>query len=56
MPEIRTRTTLAVVTMLVLCAGFLAAQTTSNALYLDPSQPVDARVSDLIGKMTLEAL
>src|SRR5260221_4388848 len=54
MPEIRTRTILAVVTIVILCSSFLPSQTTSIALYLDPTQPVDARVSDLIGKMTLE--
>jgi beta-glucosidase len=54
MPKIRTRTTLAVVTILVLAATYLPAQTSSSALYLDPSQRVDARVTDLIGKMTLE--
>ncbi len=54
MPEIRTRTILALVTFLVLGASFLTAQTASNALYLDPTQPVDARVADLVGKMTLE--
>ena len=54
MPQIRTRTVLTFVTILVLFAGFLTAQTDSNALYLDPSQPVEARVTDLIGKMTLE--
>jgi beta-glucosidase len=30
------------------------AQTAGGALYLDPSQPVNVRVDDLIGKMTLE--
>ena len=31
----------------------LAAQS-DKALYLDPSRPIDARVDDLIGRMTLE--
>jgi beta-glucosidase len=31
-----------------------AAQTASAALYLDPSQPTDVRVDDLIKRMTLE--
>ena len=31
-----------------------AAQTTTNAPFLDPSQPIDVRVSDLVGRMTLE--
>ena len=30
------------------------AQTGSPALYMDPSQPIDARVDDLIHRMTLE--
>jgi beta-glucosidase len=30
------------------------AQTNDKALYLDPSQPIDARVDDLIHRMTLE--
>ena len=30
------------------------AQTNDKALYLDPSQPIDARVEDLIHRMTLE--
>jgi beta-glucosidase len=54
MPGIRIRTILLVVTILVLAAIYLPAQTTSSSLYLDPTQPVDARVTDLIGKMTLE--
>jgi beta-glucosidase len=32
----------------------LAADTAANALYLDPTQPVDARVADLISRLTLE--
>src|SRR5580698_4880258 len=39
--------------LLVSLLGAGAAQT-SNPVYLDPSQPVSARVDDLIGKMTLE--
>src|SRR5579872_1937377 len=31
-----------------------AAQTNSGAPYLDPNQPTDVRVNDLIGRMTLE--
>ncbi|HYM76783.1 MAG TPA: glycoside hydrolase family 3 C-terminal domain-containing protein [Candidatus Dormibacteraeota bacterium] len=31
-----------------------AAQSNSGALYLDPSKPIDARVDDLIKRMTLE--
>src|SRR6201981_1128143 len=31
-----------------------AAQHAGGAVYLDPSQPIDVRVNDLVGKMTLE--
>jgi len=31
-----------------------AAQNAGGAVYLDPSQPIDVRVTDLVGKMTLE--
>ena len=31
-----------------------AAQTAGNAVYLDPSQPIEVRVDDLIRRMTLE--
>lgn len=34
------------------CAGI--AQTSSRPAYLDPSKPIDQRVSDLIGRLTLE--
>jgi len=30
------------------------AQTSGDAVYLDPSQPINVRVDDLVGKMTLE--
>ena len=39
--------------VLVSLLGAGAAQT-SNPVYLDPSQPIEVRVDDLIGKMTLE--
>src|SRR5579862_4578445 len=39
--------------VLMFTAILCAAQNT-DALYLDPSQPIDARVADLIGRMTLE--
>jgi beta-glucosidase len=35
-------------------AAQAAPQTTDGALYLDPSQPINARVDDLIKRMTLE--
>ena len=44
---------LAVALVLLLVLGNAAAQTAAPA-YLDPSQPVQARVDDLIGRMTLE--
>jgi beta-glucosidase len=31
-----------------------AAQTAGNPIYLDPSEPIQARVDDLVGRMTLE--
>ena len=31
-----------------------AAQNAGGAVYLDPSQPINVRVDDLVGKMTLE--
>jgi beta-glucosidase len=39
--------------LLLFCAAG-TAQTTSRPLYLDPSRPIDERVSDLIGRLTLE--
>ncbi len=54
MPEMRIRTTLQVAIVLALILMRSAAQTTGVAVYLDPSKPVDARVNDLIGRMTLE--
>ncbi len=40
----------------ILCAAGAGAQTSSGGpvLYMDPSQPIDARVDDLIHRMTLE--
>ena len=38
----------------LLFPGRSVAQTSANPIYLDPSQPIDARVDDLIGRMTLE--
>ena len=50
----RTRTSAFVACVLFLILTGSMAQTASNAVYLDSSQPIDARVDDLIGKMTLE--
>jgi beta-glucosidase len=50
----RTRITVHIVFFLALILVRAAAQTAGSAVYLDPSQPVDVRVDDLIGKMTLE--
>ena len=50
----RTRTTLQVAFFLVLILVRAGAQTAGGALYLDPSQPIEARVDDLIKRMTLE--
>src|SRR5262245_25853693 len=38
--------------LLVLAAGTAAAQ--STPLYKDPAAPVDARVRDLVGRMTMD--
>jgi len=40
--------------MAVLLVAHASAQNANGALYLDPSQPVEARVNDLISRMTLE--
>src|SRR6202142_3184127 len=50
-------TTIYVVAILLLTAASPVAQTAqpaSTPLYLDPSQPVDVRVDDLVSRMTLE--
>ena len=57
--ESHRRTTVRAVSFLALILAFLifgraAAQTTGDAVYLDPSQPIDVRVDDLIKQMTLE--
>ncbi len=39
---------------LVLCGVTGIAQTAARPLYLDPSKPIGQRVSDLIGRLTLE--
>ena len=52
--ETRTRTTLQVAVFLALILVRAAAQTAGGAVYLDPSQPINVRVDDLIKRMTLE--
>ena len=42
-----------VVVIFVALTGSIA-QTAQSSVYLDPSQPIEARVDDLIGQMTLE--
>jgi beta-glucosidase len=54
MDEVRNRSTLRVVVVLLLLLVPSIAQTTGGAVYLDPSQPIDVRVNDLVGRMTLE--
>lgn len=54
MNKMRICTALLVIFIAGLMAGQSPAQTAGGALYLDPSQPVSARVDDLISKMTLE--
>jgi beta-glucosidase len=39
---------------LLLCLSGAMAQNTPQPAYLDPSKPIDLRVADLIGRMTLE--
>jgi beta-glucosidase len=48
------RTTLQAALFLALMVVRVVAQTAGGAVYLDPSQPINVRVDDLIGKMTLE--
>jgi beta-glucosidase len=59
--EIRTINTSSIVIVLIICAffivGFAGAQTTSSPKqlpYLNPALPLDQRVDDLVGRMTLE--
>jgi beta-glucosidase len=54
MDEARNRSTLRVAVVLLLILVPSIAQTTGGAVYLDPSQPIDVRVNDLVGRMTLE--
>ncbi len=52
--DIRTRTTLHVAFFLAVFLVRAAAQAAGGAVYLDPSQPINVRVDDLIGRMTLD--
>ena len=38
----------------LLCCGILQAQTSPKPLYKDPSAPIESRIKDLLGRMTLE--
>ena len=51
-----TRSRLGVFLLLILVPFALipSAAQTAGAVYLDPSQPIEARVDDLVGRMTLE--
>ena len=40
--------------LLAMRAATSFAQTSAGAAYLDPSKPIDVRVNDLVGRMTLE--
>ena len=51
--RIRTRCQIAAF-FLFLVSVRAPAQTTSGALYSDPSQPINVRVDDLVKQMTLE--
>jgi beta-glucosidase len=52
--ENRTRTILYIASCLLLISIRSAAQMAGGAVYLDSSQPINARVDDLVGRMTLE--
>ncbi len=50
----RTRASLVAAVFFLLTLVPSPAQTTGGAVYLDPAQPIEARVDDLVGRMTLE--
>ncbi len=52
--ETRTRTVLQVALGLFFIFVRSTAQTGGGPIYLDPSKPIEARVNDLVGRMTLE--
>jgi len=45
---------IAILCSLLLCVYGVSAQNASQPAYLDPSKPMEQRVADLIGRMTLE--
>jgi hypothetical protein len=49
-PSIAETILLVLFTLVLTCAGGMA----QTAVYLDPTQPIDTRVDDLLAKMTLE--
>ena len=52
--ESRVRNIGQIILLLIFAIVSYAAQTKSGTVYLDPSQPIDVRVDDLIHRMTLE--
>ena len=52
--ETHTMKSVATFCSLLLCLSGAMAQNTPQPAYLDPSKPIDLRVADLIGRMTLE--
>ena len=43
-----------ILSALLLVGGILQAQPTQNPLYKDPTAPIETRIKDLLGRMTLE--
>jgi beta-glucosidase len=54
MNPVRSRFAFAWIAVLVLVAAHALAQSAGTPAYLDPSQPINVRVDDLISRMTLE--
>jgi beta-glucosidase len=54
MNTVRSQTTLLWVFVVIFSVVCSVAQTPSAPVYLDPSKPINVRVDDLIGRMTLE--
>jgi beta-glucosidase len=40
--------------LLVVCCGSAQAQDAAPPLFRDPSQPIEKRIADLIGRLTLK--